>query len=818
MSRKPRVFISFSWEDESHNEWVRGLAEQLRNHGVDADLDRWAVRLGDNVTDFMARIEKVDVVLLVCTPAYKKKFDERAEKATGVGYEARLITADISRGRHDRYVPLLRSGEPDSAIPLVLASCFWPDMRGTSVPAHHYRALLARIFNDPSERPPLGERPTFLSSSTETTFRISESSDVDNGEMLAPRPAASHANYEVSVTLNVRLEGDKVMVGAKLASAGNQELWRPKPVSASPFWALRDAAGALAGSEASRLEKGAALVEAIFGDAPAQAELMQRIDPRLLREEASVLTRPVDLWIESYDEALLEIPWRLLAWDGDWLEGYARWSMSVTKLGLRRLPQTDYPRPSPIVLVIPQGAEQAEAHYQRLEARLLEVEPTLKDGGYLRRVEVQSELGPVLREVGPAIVYVYCQGEMADEGELQLRPGLSLKGLSEVLAPAFRTLRLVYVNACWPAAPPGGWGRRLSTMAPYVFVNPGAATTQQSFASLRTRGEAVLMDVVKGMPPERALGRLSGGIDDDEPAAGVQPPIDRINPALWRRSHAWVTAVAPVEAPVPFEKLKTWLDRLRQRDPIYARVSKLAEEGAPAGAKILSFVFVGAEDDHPELLGDGLCAEQRGRFSSRVDLIELDVEGLPMEEGFKARAQVLARLQSVLGALNEGELRDCMTDRRQPDLPAVFWMNWGCYPQRGRPYTPIEIAKWLSGLREALAPHLPAGTYAVSTIGCGVERGQHEAMRKDLRAAMRKARLNDGVHRVEVLDVLRPVEFDDLIALLAEHARSFHATDERIREDIANAILGDDDEVPYGRAIEMLKVVYDDGPSAVILE
>ncbi|MEM7675295.1 MAG: hypothetical protein AAF449_04735, partial [Myxococcota bacterium] len=627
-------------------------------------------------------------------------------------------------------------------------------------------------------------------------------------------PPSHAASREVSVTLNLRLAGDKVHVGAKLASAGNQELWPPKPVDAALFWTLRDAARAADDHENQR-RRSEALVEAIFGDAAAQAELMRSIDPRLSRESASVLTRPIDLWIESYDEPLLMIPWRLLAWDGDWLEGYPGWSMSVTKLGLHRPEQIDLPMPSPIVLVVPKDADGADMHYQRLETRLLEAVPSFQDGGYVRRVERSSELGPVLRELRPTIVYIYGDGA-ADE--LSMTPGLSLKDLSGVLTSVSPTLRLVYVNACWSETPSPDWGRRLSPFAPYTFVNPQSATTPEARVGLRARAEAVLIDIMKGAQPQAALGRFSGGADDVEMETAAGPSVDRVNPTLWRRSRAWVTAAAPVEARVPFEKLKTWLDRKRQRDPVYARVSKLAEEGAPAGAKILSFVFVGAEADHPELLGDGLCDEQRGRFADRVDLIELGVQGLPMAERFVARAEVLACLQSALGARNEGELRDCLIDRRQPDLPAVFWMNWGCYPQRGRPYTAVEIARWFCGLRDVLTPYLPANTFAVSTLGYGVEPGQHETERKALRATLRKARLNDGMHRAEVLDVLRPVDFDDLVDLLAEHARSFHTTDTRVREDVAHAILGDEDEVPYGQAIDMLQRVYNEGHAAVTLE
>ena len=43
-STTPRVFISYSWDNDTHKAWVRYLAEQLRHNGVDARLDQWYVK------------------------------------------------------------------------------------------------------------------------------------------------------------------------------------------------------------------------------------------------------------------------------------------------------------------------------------------------------------------------------------------------------------------------------------------------------------------------------------------------------------------------------------------------------------------------------------------------------------------------------------------------------------------------------------------------------------------------------------------------------------------------------------------------------
>ena len=41
MPGNPKVFISYSWDDEARKEWVKELATQFRADGVDARLDHW---------------------------------------------------------------------------------------------------------------------------------------------------------------------------------------------------------------------------------------------------------------------------------------------------------------------------------------------------------------------------------------------------------------------------------------------------------------------------------------------------------------------------------------------------------------------------------------------------------------------------------------------------------------------------------------------------------------------------------------------------------------------------------------------------------
>jgi hypothetical protein len=48
------VFISYRHESEEHKDWVRKLAEDLRQNGINALLDQWELHLGDSIGDFGA--------------------------------------------------------------------------------------------------------------------------------------------------------------------------------------------------------------------------------------------------------------------------------------------------------------------------------------------------------------------------------------------------------------------------------------------------------------------------------------------------------------------------------------------------------------------------------------------------------------------------------------------------------------------------------------------------------------------------------------------------------------------------------------------
>ena len=65
---------------------VKKLADRLLSEGIDVLIDQYDLKPGDRLTSFMEKaINKCDRTLIICTPQYKNKADERI---AGVGYEA----------------------------------------------------------------------------------------------------------------------------------------------------------------------------------------------------------------------------------------------------------------------------------------------------------------------------------------------------------------------------------------------------------------------------------------------------------------------------------------------------------------------------------------------------------------------------------------------------------------------------------------------------------------------------------------------------------------------------------------------------------
>lgn len=156
---EPKVFISYSHDDESHKDWVLQLATRLRDNGVDILLDRWNLNLGQNLASFMERgLSASNRVICICSENYVKK----ANKGSGgVGYEKQIITAEIMSDLNTNWVvPIIKNNSDSKKTPTFLGGRLSISFENKSLYESKYEELLRELLDEPVlPIPPIGENP-----------------------------------------------------------------------------------------------------------------------------------------------------------------------------------------------------------------------------------------------------------------------------------------------------------------------------------------------------------------------------------------------------------------------------------------------------------------------------------------------------------------------------------------------------------------------------------------------------------------------------------------------------------------------------------
>jgi hypothetical protein len=160
----PRVFVSYSHESADHKNWVLRLASDLRRQGIDAILDVWDLKPGEDVTRFMEHLASVDRVVIVCSEEYARK---AAAGKGGVGYETMLVTAEILQDRGSvKFIPILKNN-PSKALPPFLRSRVWIDFERDADYSAKVEELARVLHAAPSHpKPALGPNPYSTGGST----------------------------------------------------------------------------------------------------------------------------------------------------------------------------------------------------------------------------------------------------------------------------------------------------------------------------------------------------------------------------------------------------------------------------------------------------------------------------------------------------------------------------------------------------------------------------------------------------------------------------------------------------------------------------
>lgn len=154
----PSAFISYSWDNETHKDWVKSLAARLRSDGIRVILDQWHTIPGDQLPAFMEKsIRDNDYVLIICTSNYKEKSEGRMG---GVGYEGDIISAEIFSNRNDRkFIPILRGSQWETCAPIWLKGKYYIALNEDPYSEKEYRILLNTLHGYRDGPPPIGKPP-----------------------------------------------------------------------------------------------------------------------------------------------------------------------------------------------------------------------------------------------------------------------------------------------------------------------------------------------------------------------------------------------------------------------------------------------------------------------------------------------------------------------------------------------------------------------------------------------------------------------------------------------------------------------------------
>jgi hypothetical protein len=154
----PKAFISYSHDSASHKQWVLEFATTLRNRGVDAILDQWDLKPGDDLPHFMEQsLETADFAIMVCT----KKYVAKANAGEGgVGYEKMIMTSSsLTKISDSKVIPIIReNGEPK--VPTFLKTKLYIDFAKDDDVEYALDELLRRLLNAPLyKKPEIGQSP-----------------------------------------------------------------------------------------------------------------------------------------------------------------------------------------------------------------------------------------------------------------------------------------------------------------------------------------------------------------------------------------------------------------------------------------------------------------------------------------------------------------------------------------------------------------------------------------------------------------------------------------------------------------------------------
>ncbi len=162
-SQHPKVFISYSWDSLEHKNIVLNLAERLRIHGIDCNIDQFEVSPSEGWLNWMRnQVEESDFVLLVCTEKYYRRYrgKEKLGQGKGVVWEGAIISQLIyDQQSNNKFIPVIFEPQADNYIPYELRQGTWYLLNRSNFNLEEsgYEALYRHITKQTRKKISLGD-------------------------------------------------------------------------------------------------------------------------------------------------------------------------------------------------------------------------------------------------------------------------------------------------------------------------------------------------------------------------------------------------------------------------------------------------------------------------------------------------------------------------------------------------------------------------------------------------------------------------------------------------------------------------------------
>ncbi|WP_191601510.1 SEFIR domain-containing protein [Marinomonas algicola] len=165
----PKLFISYSWSNPTHEQWVIELANELTESGIHVILDKWDLKEGHDSVAFMEKMvtdPEISKVAIVCDEVYASKADGRSG---GVGTETQIISREVYENQEQgKFVAIIpeKDDQGKAFLPTYYKSRIYIDLSEPDNYADNFEKLLRWIYDKPLyTRPEIGKRPSFLEGS-----------------------------------------------------------------------------------------------------------------------------------------------------------------------------------------------------------------------------------------------------------------------------------------------------------------------------------------------------------------------------------------------------------------------------------------------------------------------------------------------------------------------------------------------------------------------------------------------------------------------------------------------------------------------------